>query len=162
MAVSPGWEGRTALLFCPGWCALHLEDFTLLGHLPRAESPRPVTLGERGICGTDTHLLLHSHQAQQCGSSGLQILEGSSPPGQSCPLRLPLIYWLHAPPPDSSCFQMQASTLLCVQFPASCEVQLLFSGLRGGTSACFGFYRFRGSPLGPAASPLLLPSPSGR
>lgn len=68
---SSSGQGRTVPPFCPGWCGLNLEDFTLLGLLPRVESPRPVILGEMGVHSRDTHLLLYSHQAQQCGSSGL-------------------------------------------------------------------------------------------
>lgn len=127
---SSSGQGRAFPPFCPGWCGLNLEDFTLLGLLPRVKSPRPVILGEMGVRSRDTHLFLHSQQAQQCGSSGLYIMEGSSTPGQPCPLDFPLIHWLHAPPSHSSCSWMQASALLCVRFPASCEILLLLSSLR--------------------------------
>lgn len=60
---SSGWR-RTVPPFCPGWCGLALEDFTLLGLMPRVESPRSVILGEMGAHSRDTHLLLHSHQVQ--------------------------------------------------------------------------------------------------
>lgn len=55
---------RTAPPFCPGWCGLALEDFALLGLMPRVESPRSVILGEMGAHSRDTHLFLHSHQVQ--------------------------------------------------------------------------------------------------
>lgn len=32
---SSSGQGRTVPPFCPGWCGLNLEDFTLLGLLPR-------------------------------------------------------------------------------------------------------------------------------
>lgn len=39
-----------------------LEDCSLSGgSLSRAESPEPMLLGESGVSGRDTHLLLHSH-----------------------------------------------------------------------------------------------------
>lgn len=51
---SSSGQGRLVPPFCPGWCGLNLEDFALLGLLPRVESPRPVILGEMGVCSRDT------------------------------------------------------------------------------------------------------------
>lgn len=117
---------RTVPPFCPGWCGLALEDFALLGLMPRVESPRSVILGEMGlIAEIPTCFFIHtrfSSEALLGSRSWKALVSQASLASWTAPYPLP--HPLIAPVPGCK------HQLFCVQFPASREVLLLLSSLR--------------------------------
>lgn len=80
---STGGQGKAA-----PWASVQdgLARIWKTAHSSGALQPGLRLSRRKGGFMVDTHLLLHSHQAQQCSSFGLQILEGSSPLRQALPI----------------------------------------------------------------------------